>query len=158
MIHQKVAPPYAASAFTKLRGGLARLAILGGAMSAVACSGRTDLEGALMTPSPDSDTSSPEGVGSFVEGHEGGLYGPCIGNNDATRGSCAEGQVCGSMPDVGYSYCMPSLPCAAGMASVIDLACAHPCDAATDCFEHGLSKCAANPFAEFTGPPGWCTP
>jgi len=118
------------------------LKVLIGAILAVACSGGTRAEHLGATPSSD----------------EGGLYGPCIGNDDATRGSCDEGELCGSMPNVGYSYCMPSVPCAAGMAPVLNLACAYPCDDASVCLEHGLSKCATNTLSDFGGPAGWCTP
>jgi len=54
---------------------------------------------------------------------------------------------------------MPALPCRAGMVSVINLACAYPCDDASACAEHGLARCAENTLAQFTGESfGWCTP
>jgi hypothetical protein len=63
------------------------------------------------------------------------------------------------MPDVGYDYCMPALPCAAGMVSVINLACAYPCNDASACAERGLARCAENTLAKLAGAPfGWCTP
>ena len=66
---------------------------------------------------------------------------------------------CGSMPYVGYDYCMPSLPCAAGMVPVLDFACAYPCDAASACVDHGLARCAENTYRNIGGgPAGWCTP
>lgn len=141
-----------------LRGPLAGPAILIGVILTVACSGRTNPEQVGAAPSSDSDTPSADDAVSSIGGHAGGLYGPCIGNDDGTRGSCDEGELCGSMPDVGYSYCMQSVPCAADMVPVLNLACAYPCDGASVCLEHGLSKCAANTLSDFGGPAGWCTP
>ena len=104
----------------------------------------------------DASRGAACGVGN---GQEGSQYKPCVGHNDASRGSCSAGEMCGSMPDVGYDYCMLTPPCPTGMVSVINLACAYPCDDASACAEHGLARCAENTLAEFTGGPfGWCTP
>ena len=100
-----------------------------------------------------------DAVANGENGQHGSLYEPCVGHNDASRGDCSAGEICGSMPGVGYEYCMPALPCPTGMVSVIDLACAYPCDDANACAEHGLARCAENTLAQLTGgSPGWCTP
>lgn len=160
MIDQQVVVPLSIAAFLKRRGALACWATLAGAMLAIACSGRTEAEGVLTTSSPDSRSVTPSGggAGGPVDG-DGGLYGPCIGHNDFTSGSCAGDAICGSMPDVGYTYCMPRVPCAAGMVPVLNIACVYACDDASDCYEHGLAKCAVTTLPNFTGgPAGWCTP
>jgi hypothetical protein len=106
------------------------------------------------------ETKAPPGhAGNGGNGQQRSLYERCVGHNDASRGNCSAGEICGSMPDVGYDYCMPALPCPAGMVSVINLACAYACDDVSACAEHGLARCAENTLAQFTGGSfGWCTP
>jgi hypothetical protein len=147
-----------ASAAFLLRGAVAGPAMLIGAILIVACSGRTNPEHVGAATRLDAGTPSADDAGGPVDRDSRGLYRPCIGNNDGKRGSCDEGELCGSMPNVGYSYCMPSTPCAADMAPVLNLGCAYPCDDASACFEHGLAKCATNTLSYFSGPAGWCTP
>ena len=75
------------------------------------------------------------------------------------QGTCEDGQLCGSLPEVGYDYCLPAVPCPPDMVSVLNAACAYPCAAASDCEAHGLRACAANTLATITGEAyGWCTP
>jgi hypothetical protein len=159
MTHRKIAASLGSTALPTLRRVIAGPAMLACAILAVACSGRTYSEHVGTAPSSNSDTISADDAGGPVDRDDRGLYRPCIGNNDGKRGSCDEGEVCGSMPYVGYSYCMPSVPCAAEMAPVFNLACAYPCDDASACFEHGLARCARNTLSAFGArPAGWCTP
>lgn len=90
---------------------------------------------------------------------DGSRYMRCTGVA-GTRGSCGEHEICGSLPDVNYKYCMLAAPCPEDMVSVIELACAFPCSTAEDCAPHRLPRCARNALAELmeAGTPGWCAP
>lgn len=138
---------------------------LSAAVLVSACSLSAGVDDLPDAPSAERDAGAPDANAlrgdacSAGNGESGTLYEPCVGSNDGSRGSCSAGEVCGSMPAVGYTYCMLAVPCPEGMVSVINLACAYPCDEATDCAEHGLARCAENSLAEFTDERfGWCTP
>jgi hypothetical protein len=129
-------------------------AVLLAAVLGSACTHRAGLDDVPAATSGDLDAGTRD-----ADAQQTWLYERCIGHNDGSRGSCSAGEICGSMPNVGYAYCMPAPPCPAGMVSVINLACAYPCDDERACATHGLSRCAENTLAEFTaGPYGWCTP
>jgi hypothetical protein len=145
---------------------LRRRLLLAAVILGPACASSTEVEDFPAAASTDSDAAAPGADASCgdpskaINDEEGSLYEPCLGHNDGSRGSCSADEICGSMPNVGYTYCMPALACPTGMVSVINLACAYPCDDASACTEHGLARCAENTLAEFTGEPffGWCTP
>ncbi len=130
-----------------------------------ACASATGLDGLPETVSADSDAGTSDGgaprddARRVVDSQSGSLYEPCVGHDDDGRGSCSGSEICGTMPNVGYTYCMPAPPCLAGMESVINLVCFYPCDDASACAEHGLARCAENTLPEPTHrPAGWCTP
>jgi hypothetical protein len=87
------------------------------------------------------------------------LYQPCSGLA-GERGSCAESEICGSLPEVHYNYCLPAVPCPEGRVSVIGLACAYPCADDEDCEQYGFARCANNALRDLSdaGPVGWCAP
>lgn len=91
------------------------------------------------------------------DGVDSSLYSPCIGPAYG-QGTCDDGQICGSLPAVGFDYCMLRPPCPRGMVVITNVACADPCETA-DCTVYGFERCAQNPSAASRGDaPGWCAP
>lgn len=86
------------------------------------------------------------------------LYSPCSGE-PYQRGTCSQGELCGSLPGARFDYCMPRPPCPDDMVVVANVACAYPCAEPSDCDAHGMKHCATNTLADITNESvGWCTP
>src|ERR1700733_3686963 len=98
--------------------------MLAAATLGVACSGRTVVEDVPMVQTDAAAHAAPAN-GTTTTGND--LYEKCVGHDDLSRGSCAEGEICGYMPDVDHSYCMLRAPCEGTMVPILGIACGYPC-------------------------------
>lgn len=106
----------------------------------------------------EANDNEPIVSGAADAGDEVPLVEECSGDPFG-QGTCPDGQICGSLPEAEFDYCMRRPPCPPGMVTVTNVACAYPCSERSDCHAHGMEHCAPNELAYLTDEArGWCTP